>query len=131
MLQAAGEAERIDRRGDYGADFAGAQVLYLADHGWAVVARKEDAIVEPAILRGRGEAARDTVHELALVVLREGERFDETGRHAASRCLDVERGEHRRQSNAGRAVLRTQRDRARGKQTQRDYRSASTPTPAA
>ena len=85
FLEAVAQGRRIDRRGDDAADLGGEKELDLLDHLGGVVVGERPAILESAILGGRSQPVVDALHELALVVLREGQHLLEARRRGACR----------------------------------------------
>ena len=99
------QGRRIDRRGDHAADLGGEQELHLLDHLGGIVVGQRPAILKAAVLGGHCEAVVDALHELALVVLREGEHLLEARRRRAGGGIRIERLEDGRRRDARRAVL--------------------------
>ena len=100
------ERGRIHRGGDHGANLAGQEQLHLLDHLGGIIIGDGTAVLEPAILGGRGQAMIDTLHELALVVLCKGQDLAEVGRRRACGRIGIEWREDRGCGEARRAVLR-------------------------
>ena len=68
--------------------------LDLLDHLGGVVVGQGPAIFEAAILGGHAQPVIDALHELALVVLREGQHLLQARGRTARRCVRIERREY-------------------------------------
>ena len=80
-LSDAGSTGAATTRSDLGSK----EQLNLLDHLGGVVVGKRAAILEPPVLGGRRQAVIDALHELPLVVLREGQNLGQARRRAACR----------------------------------------------
>ena len=110
LLQAGRQRRRIDGRGDNGTDAGASELSYLLDHQRRVVAREGDPEFETAVAGGERQSAGDALHELAFVVLCEGQNPVEARWRRAGRRVGVERREDGRDHDA----LRPRRRRALG-----------------
>ena len=95
-----------------------------------IVVGERDAKIEPAVVGRQREAVANALHELPLVVLREGQHLLQA---RAARCMPARprrRAEHFRHGDARRTVLRVAARQPRGRSRATSDKPDESPAPA-